>query len=92
MIIPVIGFSQVFAARHHRRVERMKLKRTGSEIRSSLYASLGVIDSPYTGRSPMPRGSAKGVGSPLLGASRSRTPPNGYGSTSITLGERKDGS
>ena len=92
MILPVIGVSQLFAARHHRRVERMRLKRTGSEIRSSLYASLGVIDSPYTGRSPMPRGSGKGVGSPLLGGPRSRTPPNGYGSTgSVFLGERRDG-
>ena len=85
MIIPVMGFNLVFAARQHRRVARIRLKRTGSEIRSALYASLGVIDSPYVGRSPMPgRGSGAGaVSSPVLGGMpsiRSRTPPNGYGS------------
>ena len=96
-IIPLMGgINQLFAARHHQRVERMRLKRTGSQIRSALYAQLGVIDSPYTGRSPMPRreggggggGSGKNVaGSPLLGSSRSRTPPLGYGSL---LGERRE--
>ena len=94
-VIPLMGLhTQLFAARHHRQQTRLRLRRTGSEIRSSLYEKLGV-HSPYMGRnSPMPRGrspmepgSGARVSSPLLaGNRRSRTPPVAYGS----LGERKE--
>ena len=95
LVIPLMGLhTQLFAARHHRQQTRLRLQRTGSEIRSSLYEKLGV-HSPYMGRnSPMPRGrspvdtsSGSRVNSPLLGGhGRSRTPPVLYGS----LGERKE--
>ena len=93
-VIPLMGLhTQLFAARHHRQQTRLRLQRTGSEIRSSLYEKLGV-HSPYMGRnSPMPRrspvepSSGARVNSPLLGGHRrSRTPPIVYGS----LGERRE--
>ena len=94
-VMPLMGLhTQLFAARHHRQQTRLRLQRTGSEIRSSLYEKLGV-HSPYIGRnSPLPRGrsplepsSGARVNSPLLGGQRrSRTPPVLYGS----IGERKE--
>ena len=94
-VIPLMGLhTQLFAARHYKQQARLRLRRTGDEIRSSLYERLGV-HSPYLGRnSPLPRGrsplepsSGARVSSPLLaGNGRSRTPPIVYGS----LGERKE--
>ena len=95
LVTPLMGLhTQLFAARHRRQQTRIKLQRTSSEIRTSLYGRLGV-HSPYMGRnSPLPRGrspaepaSGSRVSSPLLGGhGRSRTPPLRYGS----LGERKE--
>jgi hypothetical protein len=73
----------VYAALH--REQQIKLKRSAHQIRSALYSTLGVIDSPPTPYSPgarkySPKQSSR---SPLINNSSSRT--NNYNSTGETL-------